>query len=496
MTADSSKSSRARRFIGHASIYAIGNIVRHIASFLMLPIYTRCLSPADYGVVGLMTFSISLIELVFGARLGLAIPKYYFNTQDDHIRNAVISTALIITGTFSSVTVLVLILFRIPASQGIFGTPVYANIFALFATQLLSQALESYGLLFVRLQQRPWLFISLSLSKLVLQLTFNIWLIVIKGLGVMGIAISGMVSSFLFAIILMIYTLRHVGVRFELGMAQKMIRFCWPLWLAGFAGLYIGSGNRYYLRIFSSLNDVGLYELASKFSNVITMLIWEPFSQYWQVERFRYYQQDNAQYIFQQVFLGISTLLVLAALGISIFAGPVIRIMADSAFYHAADSVPFLMFGVVFSSLVYFSNFSFLINEETSWLTRSNYITAALVTILYLVLVPLAGHVGAALSLMLAQGFQFILVHRVSRRYYDMGISLIPLAKIVIISAITCLLANGLLTGNNFYENLAIKSVAYAFAALFILRPVWKKPEARRLFKDIISPLYCFAKNR
>ena len=68
--------------MGHASIYAAGNILRQIAGFLMLPVYTRFLTPADYGVVGLMVFAVSLIELALGVRLQWAIPKYYFEAKD------------------------------------------------------------------------------------------------------------------------------------------------------------------------------------------------------------------------------------------------------------------------------------------------------------------------------------------------------------------------------------------------------------------------------
>lgn len=452
----------------------------------MLPVYTRCLTPADYGVVGLITFALSLTELLFGARLGQAIPKYYFDTQEAQKRKTVISTAMIITGTLSAGTTFALVLLRSPASQGLFGTPDYATIVGLFAPQMITLAMESYCLLFVRLQERPWLFISLSLGKLVLQLSMNIWLVVFKGMGVMGIAISSITVSSFFVLLLSLYTVRQVGWRFDRDLARQMFNYCWPLWISGFAGLYIGSANRYYLRIFTSLDAVGFYELATKFSAVIPLLIWDPFMQYWQIERFKYYQRGDAEPIFQKVFLVMSTLMVLTALAVSILAGPVIRVMSDAKFYPAVYAVPFLAFDVVFDRLALFFNFSWLVTGKTGWIGRNNYLIAVVITVFYLSLIPIAGHVGAALAIMLAHGVQLLIVHRASARYYDMKILLKPLGLIVAISAFACWIAIGLMARDVLWEDFAIKVLILLFAGAFLLMPIMMNDDARQYMAKLV----------
>ena len=70
--------------------YATANIARRAVGFLMLPIYTRYLTPADYGVVGLLTFALALFEPIFGARLARAIPKFYLEVTDARSKRAVI----------------------------------------------------------------------------------------------------------------------------------------------------------------------------------------------------------------------------------------------------------------------------------------------------------------------------------------------------------------------------------------------------------------------
>jgi len=456
----------------------------------MLPVYTRFLTPSDYGVVGLMVFAISLVELALGVRLQWAIPKYYFDTKDKHTQSSIVSTAMIITGAISGAAAILLVLFRKPLSQSLFGSSDFATIFGLFSVLLLTQSLEQYALVYLRLQQRPWFYISINLFKLLMQLGLNIWFVVYLEMGALGVAVSAMISSSMFALLQLAYTLRHVGWNYSNEIAGKMIRFCWPLWISGFAGLYIGSANRYYLRIFSSLDEIGLLELATRFSAIISMLVWDPFATFWQVERFKYYQRDNAERLFQSVFHFISTLLVIAALGVSIFAGTVIRIMADPAFHRASEAVPFLALGTVFISLGMFSNFSFLVKEKTGWMSRNNYLTAIIITPLYLILIPLFGYIGAAIALAIANCAQFFLIHTAARRFYDMGISLKPLMMMIFTSTIIFVLANLIWVRENLIEDVTIKSLLYAAGCIIILFPVWQKVETRRLLLELAPRIF------
>ncbi|KAB2890437.1 MAG: oligosaccharide flippase family protein [Desulfobulbaceae bacterium] len=480
------KTSGLRQMVGHASIYAAGNIMRQLVGFLMLPIYTRYLTPADYGVIGLMTFAISLIEPLFGARLGMAIPKYYADAEAQCKKALVVSTALLTTGSVSVLTTLVLIYCRQPAAESLFGSAEYATIVGLFAVLITTQALEYDTLIFIRLQQRPWLFVGVNLVKLIVQLSLNIWLVVFKQLGVYGIAISAMSSSVFFAVILICYTFYHVGFHFDKIVAQKMIIFCWPLWLAGLVGLYIGSSNRYFLKIFSSLGDIGLFELAVKFSAIISMLIWEPFQQYWQIERFRNHKEENAKEIFQNVFYAVSNILAIVSLGVIIFSGPVIDIMASADFYKASYAVPFLTAGTFFSCLSTYFNFSFFVTENTKWMSRINYLVAIVITFFYFIFIPLWGFVGAALAVAIAQAVQFVVVYRLSSRFYDMEISLKSLGHILLIAGVACGCTSALLLAEfDFWGDVFTRTVVYALAVIFIIYPIWLNPSTRAVIHDI-----------
>ena len=430
----------ADRLVKHSTIYALGNISRQLVGFVMLPLYTRYLTPADYGVVGLLLFALALLEPLIGAINGEATLKFYYEEHNEAQRRLVISTSLVITGVISTTVACIAFASRNAASELIFGTEKYGLAVGLFAFVFLTQAVEYYGLTFIRIQQKPTLFIAINLSKLVLQLALNIWFIVYLKLGVTGVVLSGIVSSALYATGLALYTIYFNGIACDPQIARRMVVYSWPLWLSSLASFYIFSANRYYIRIFGSMDQVGYYELAARFAAILGLIVWQPFSQFWDVQNRSGFAttagEPDAPAVFSSVFEFASVVLFAGALGISIFADPVIQLMSAPAFHRASALVPWLAFGWLFGFLTLFANFSFLITEETVLISRNNYITVVIITVLNLLLIPrFFGYIEAPACRAAAGALftQFLIVRRAARPYYDMRLALAPVLAMLAI---------------------------------------------------------------
>ena len=459
--------SGSTRLLKHSSVYALGSILKNIIGFLMLPLYTRYLSPADYGVISLMMLMLSLMEVLFGARLGYALPKMYAEAESVQRRNALISTALIFMLVVAALSTPIVFLMRAQVSHVIFGTSGYAVIVGYFSFVILTQTIETHGLDYIRLQQRPWLFLGMNVLKLAIQLSLNIFLIVGMRMGVMGVALSNLGSSATMAVVLLLYTVYRTGIRYDRALAVRMLVFSWPMWFAGIAGLYIATSSRYYLRIFSSLDAVGLYALAERFSSIMIMLIWLPFWQYWMVESFKYHQEGNTA-AFRTVFRIATAVLFVAGLGISLFAAPVIHVMSTRAFYPAGYAVPLLVLGTIFWCLANFVSFSFLVTENTKALSAFSYVTATFVSVLYLVLIPTLSYIGAALAWVGAQGLQLVLTYIYGRRRFDMNLQMRFVPQVTAIAIGACVLGALPRPGLGFLADLSVRVLCWSAATLLI----------------------------
>ncbi len=460
---------RSSSFLGHTARYAAGNIARHLVGFAMLPIYTRFLTPADYGVIALLTFALALFEPVFGARLSMALPKFYFEAIQERTKRAVIWTALVLTASVSAISVAALVIFRGLGSEALFGDQRYALAFGIFAVNLLTRPLEDTGMMYLRIHERSRLFLTVSMIKLALQVALNVLLVVILEQGVIGVVLSGVISSVIIGGGLTAYVACREAPAFDWQLMRKMLRFSWPLWISGFGGLYVGSSGGIFLRVLGSLSDVGRLELALKFATAVSMLIWTPFRQQWAPMSYRIYREGNGAQRFQVAFIGMSAAMFVGGLGISIFAKPLIALVAAKPFYAAAAAVPLLTLGFIFNELRSFFNFSFLVTDNTKSSSLCQYVMAAAITIGYLGLIPRYGLIGAAEAQCMAFVVGFVYARILSRRYYDPGFRLGPAALFALISVCAYACSAVLPQGRGFLVDWAVRSIIFAIAGASIV---------------------------
>lgn len=449
----------------HIGTYAVGDIIRQLAGFIMLPVYTSYLTPADYGVVALLVVMVSLFQLVMGAQFAQAIPKYYYEQTSPNSRHEVVSTALIMTSLVSVCSTTLILILSPEISILLLGSDSFQSHVGLFGITLLTSAIEAYGLAFFRLQEKPVLFVVNSVTKLIVQLALNIYFVVFLEMGVMGVIVSNLIASAAYAAFAAVYILWHTGLGFDKDLTIKLFRFSWPLWLAGLAALYIGSSGRYFIRIFSGLDDVGLFELAFKFAAILPMLVWAPFSQWWQTERFKLYHRTNYGVdVYPVVFKAVSLALVYVGLGISLFSGTVISLMAADSFHTASIAVPILVIGMLLENLTAFFFFSFLVRERTVVIAYLRYGSGAVLTIGSLLLIPFFGFVGAAVAFTLSQIILLLTAYVWSKSVFDSNIELGFTCKLIAIAVPIVYLAN-----NYFDTEVLLELVAKIIISILVL---------------------------
>jgi len=112
-------------FLRHALVYGLGNTLLYAASFVLLPLYTRCLDPGEYGALEILnraTEVLSLCLLFTAARQ--ATTTFYRQSPDDQGRRGVVGTVLTALLAAVFLGALVLALAADPLSTGLdIGSP-------------------------------------------------------------------------------------------------------------------------------------------------------------------------------------------------------------------------------------------------------------------------------------------------------------------------------------------------------------------------------------
>ncbi len=57
-----------------------------MASIMLLPLYTHCLTPADYGVTAILDLTTAILALMIGGGMVSAVTRFHFD-QDDELHH-------------------------------------------------------------------------------------------------------------------------------------------------------------------------------------------------------------------------------------------------------------------------------------------------------------------------------------------------------------------------------------------------------------------------
>src|SRR5205814_2027610 len=83
-----------RRFFKDSAIYGVSSIITRGIAFLLLPFYTRVLSPTDYGIVDLLTIFAALVNLTVALEISQGLARYFTDAETEPEKIEYASTAL------------------------------------------------------------------------------------------------------------------------------------------------------------------------------------------------------------------------------------------------------------------------------------------------------------------------------------------------------------------------------------------------------------------
>ncbi len=404
-------------------IYAFSTVVRQAVSFLMLPVYTRYLSPHDYGVVEMLSLLVILLSLTAGAHIGLATIRQYSLCTCSESRTSLFCTSFLTTMGLGVATYLVVYIAGCiglleTLAEFVFGERGQTGSLLLFCTLIVLQPMEEQLLIQLRLRDRPWAVFGLSLLKLALQLTLNIVFIVTLGFDVLGMIYASVCATLATATVSALTISRSLRTyKLDFPSAYKLISYAGPLAIGALGFMYMNVGDRYILQYLHGSTAVGIYALGIRFADILNAIAWAPFLMVWQTKRFELARDPTEMATHQLVFGSVFIFLVSIGLGISLLTDDVLPVMSSSEFQPAAAVTPPMVLFNLLSAATAFASFPSLYAGKTSHVAQGYWFSAIVMTIAYGGLVPEFGAVGAAWSKVLAAFAQLVFLLFVGRKY-------------------------------------------------------------------------------
>ena len=89
--------SRSLNLLETVYFIFFGSTIQRLIGVILLPIYTRFLTPIEYGTIGLLILIQALAVSIFSLGLSVSIGVCYFNESAEEKRGMIILAANIIT---------------------------------------------------------------------------------------------------------------------------------------------------------------------------------------------------------------------------------------------------------------------------------------------------------------------------------------------------------------------------------------------------------------
>jgi O-antigen/teichoic acid export membrane protein len=262
-----------KRLGKHSVIYGLGGLVSRILAVLLLPLYTRYLSPSDYGKVETLVAATTVLTIVLRFGISSAFFRFYFDSTDVARRITVLRTSFWFTITMATAGLAAGVLLAPQISHVLFGNDHSANLVrAAFVGLWAQMNYEQLTSLF-RVEERSVAFVLASLANVLITVGATVILVVALDKGPIGVVVGNFLGTLVVYVVLLGYRREQLGLELDRGLLGEMNRFGMPLvpsalflWVTNFA-------DRFILVKLTDTTEVGLYSVGVRIASAMILLL-------------------------------------------------------------------------------------------------------------------------------------------------------------------------------------------------------------------------------
>jgi O-antigen/teichoic acid export membrane protein len=418
--------------------YMVASVAPMAVNFLMLPVYTRYMTPADYGVLALVSVFSALLLSMSGLQVASSLGRHFFDHDYENQRVLFSSLLFSIVG-INLCMLLPLHVFGEHVSKWAFrgGIPFHPYL-QLALILVFFNGITSCCVFMLRTEQRGGAFMLLSLGNTLTSVLFGIYFVVIRGMGAHGALLGTTCSASVYACTLLLANRRSLRFVYDPAKVKIALRFSIPLVPVTMGSILFIYSDKYVLSYFVSTAAIGLYDMANRFAVLIQMGGTSYKGAYSPVfMRLAIENREHAPTVFKHVITRYVVVCCLAILGVAMFAEDAIQLLLPEAFHGSYRFIPILLGAYFFQGMMTFPLCALRFVERTKVLPVGTLVPGILNIVVNIVLIPRYGIIVAAWTTLGAYLLNFMILLMFSNRYYRLVFEWQKITSV-------CLLAIGL----------------------------------------------------
>lgn len=428
-------------------IYGFANVSIKLLGIILIPIYTnyKYLSKADFGVLGVLDITYQMVIIVLGLSLYQSFARWYYDPEHKAAQKSMYFTVIVMNALIC-ITAFIFVFFNASVfSRLLFHSDQFAKLMWIMFAGCSVNIISSVPMILLRLQERAIKYSVISITKLFVTLIFTIIFVVYFKKSVLGVYEATLIGEIAGFILIFSDIIKNIQIKLEMERFWQMLIYGMPLLLASVSTVLLNSFDRYSLNYLTNLDTVGTYTLAFRMANTIKIVVISSIQL--SLVPILYKKLGDADHKrFYAKSLNYSTLIVMSLiLFISVFSLEIVKVFSSNkSYWEAANIIPILSVSMVFVLMKENIMIGLQITKSSATMGVLIAISAVFNLGLNMLLIPLFGLYGSAVSTLLSQILMFTLFYIVANKKYPIPYELKNIA-VLIVSGI-CLILISLLT--------------------------------------------------
>lgn len=402
-------------------IYTFTNILGAAIPFLLLPFFTRWLTPDDYGKVAMFGLFSAFLSPVLGLSINGAIAQQYYDMKQGRYKNSrLLWNGFLLVSVMSLISVVIILLLKHFFMQYLsLSLPVLLlSVFTTFA----SMFFQCY-LTILQIRKKAWSYGLLQILFVTISAGLSLSLVGYYDFSWEGRVYSSVISALVLGVASFILVVKHKLIVFKF--SKRDIKTLWnygfPLIFHSIGGLLIAMIDRFFIANMISMKEAGLYTLAYSICSVFGMLT-SSFNQAfvpWLFEKLSKNDDVENLRIVKLSYMLMIGLIAIAIIG-TLVSPFVLKYFVGKQFYDSQKFFLWLLVGFAFGGMYYLVTNYVFYSAKTKYLAYSTLFSGLLNVFFCYILITYNGAIGAAQSFAISNIILFLITWIMAEKCHKM----------------------------------------------------------------------------
>jgi O-antigen/teichoic acid export membrane protein len=437
--------AQIRRLGTDTAIYGISTVVGRFLSFLLVPVYTNVIRPGENGIVANVFSIVAFLNIVWMYGMESAYFKYSstgeIGTPRQNFSTPFFSlciTSVILSGIMAACAPLVGRWMAVPADHG--------SIVAYAAGILFFDTLAIVPFASLRMGHKPFLFASLKILNIVVNVACTLLFLLVFRMGVEGIFLAGLAASAVTILALVPTIVRQLTGDFSVPLYRALLKFGLPYVPAGLASIVVQVIDRPIMLLLTNLAVVGVYQVNYRLG-IFMMLVVSMYDFAWRPFFLSHASDPGAKALFARALTYSVAAMTAVFMAVAMFIGDVIRIrifgryVIHPDYWGGLSIVPVVLVAYMFLGIYNNLVAGVYIEKKTQRLPAITLAGAVVNIGANFLLIPLMGMMGGAIATLLAYAVMALVLYVDVQKFYPVTYEWGRIARLELVGGILYMLS-------------------------------------------------------